>query len=35
MNLIITLVEQIAVWGAGVVSMGYGYQPKTPDCLLK
>lgn len=35
MNFIVSLVELIAVWGAGVVSIGYGYQPKTPDSLLK
>lgn len=35
MNLFIYLVERIAVWGAGTVSLGWGYQPRTPKCLLK
>ncbi len=35
MNVLILVIEKIAVWGAGMASVGYGYQPKTPKCLLK
>lgn len=34
MNLLLAILEQIAIWGAGAASLSYGYQPKTPECLL-
>lgn len=35
MNGIISIIEKIAMLGAGAASWGFFYQPKTPKCLMK
>lgn len=34
LDLLISVVEKVAIWGAGAASIGVTYQPRTPECLL-
>lgn len=35
LSVLLSIVEQIAIWGAGVASMGMSYEPKVPESLCR